>query len=193
MKKYITCGVILLCIFILLQFALIPYLVAENGSEFHPFSQDPLNAESVEIYKSHDQWYEKHRIWKIPDEESADILLSQSLNLNNKGKGMLFDPPTNFGLYVIKIVFEDGTIELVGETNRMTISPEGNVTYGYHNFDGTLNHLIEKVLKDVPEFDGNSYLLQDQLQKNKSGYENIDDWMERYQNSTTNSDNNCVK
>lgn len=176
MKKFITCGVILLCILVLLQFVLSLYLEAEGRLQFHPFTQDPLNAESVEIYKSHDQWYEKHRIWKIPDEESADILLSQSLNLNNKGKGMLFDPPTNFGLYVIKIVFKDGTIEFVGETNRITISPEGNVTYGYHNFDGMLNNLIENVLKYVPEFDGVSYLLQDQLPQGESDNEDIDDW-----------------
>lgn len=183
MKKVVAYGVVVLCAIILVQYVFVPYFETGNGRLYHPFSQDPRNVESLEIYKSLDQWHENHALWKIPEEKSAKLLFSQIQELTNKG--MILEPPTNFGLYVIKIMYHDGTMELLGETNRMTVSPDGGITYGYHNYDGTMNQLIEEVLKQVPEFEGPNHLLRDHLPQNDIEYENIDDWKERYQNGTS--------
>ncbi len=183
MSKVVIYGIVVLCAIILVQSVFIPYFDTGNGRVYHPFTQDPQNVESMEIYKSLDQWYENHALWIVPEKKSAKVLLSKILELTNKG--MMSEPPTNFGLYVIKITYKDGTMELLGETNRMTISQDGGVTYGYHNYDGTMNQSIEEVLKQVIEFEDPNHLLRDHLPQNEIDHENIDDWKEHYQNGTS--------
>lgn len=174
MKKAIAYGIAVLCTIILAQCVFMGLFETGNKSAFLPFSQDLQNVESVEIYKSLDQWHENHALWKTPEKNTASHLLSQILELPDKG--MVFEPPTSFGLYVIRIIYRDGTMDLLWETSRMTITMDGSIAYGYHNFDGSLNQLIEEIMTHDSEYEDSNHFLRDLLPSKDIEHDSIDDW-----------------
>lgn len=136
-------------------FTVMLILVLTSGCSFvsdcpYEFRQDFDQIKKIEIVKKE---YDSIRtdtpiqLIKVLDESEHQAMIDAILDADGSYVGL--EPGTGFGLYIIRIYYQNGEIELLGQYNNGYISPDGEIHQDIYAFDREdFNAIISEFLDD---------------------------------------------